>query len=213
MLWTEKPRGIGFANSGLLLLSRFVVEEQHTITYQAASGFATHGFRADSFAAKGAMHARLRLRDDPPLLLDCFITHLESRSAAARAAQLAQLADFLREHSDRHRPALLMGDLNVPADTSLPHVAGSPYTELDAALARSGMKLEDVWLSAGQGPGGTSDPLSTNGGDRIDYIWLARGEASHALARAVELLRFLDSDVREGSLSDHSGVAAFLEFQ
>ena len=43
--------------SGLLLASRFPIEETHTITYSQASRFVTSGFKADGFAAKGALHA------------------------------------------------------------------------------------------------------------------------------------------------------------
>ncbi|HVA45576.1 MAG TPA: endonuclease/exonuclease/phosphatase family protein [Pirellulales bacterium] len=208
VLWTKKPRGVGLANSGLLLLSRFAIVEHHTITYTSASGFLRHGFRADGFAAKGALYARLRLREDSPLDIDCFLTHLESRSAAARTDQLRQLADFLRSHAAADRPTLLMGDLNMSAH-------GPAYSQLAVALASSGIELLDAWTAAGHGPGGTSDPLAEDGGRRIDYVWVSRGSGtrSRAAIRTVEVLRFLDSAVPEGSLSDHSGVACSLELR
>jgi endonuclease/exonuclease/phosphatase family metal-dependent hydrolase len=117
VLWTPRPSGTSFANSGLMLLSRYPIVEQHAITYRHASRFLTHGFRADAFAAKGALHARLRVSQQPLVLVDCFLTHLESRSSAARAKQLDDLAKFVAEHGRPQRPAVLFGDLNVPADS------------------------------------------------------------------------------------------------
>lgn len=220
VVWTKKPPGVGFANSGLLLLSRFAIEENHAITYADASRFSTHGFRADAFAAKGAIHARLRLRAAPALRLDCFLTHLESRSASARAGQLRQLADFMHEHADPARPALLMGDLNVTAGNGTDAEDDSPYARLTAELARSGIRLTDVGatrVEAGGGSGavGTSNPLSPDGGNRIDYIWVSCGSGGdwRLTASDVEVIRFLDVEVPEGSLSDHSGVGCRLEFR
>ncbi|HVX15753.1 MAG TPA: endonuclease/exonuclease/phosphatase family protein [Pirellulales bacterium] len=215
VFWTKKPRGIGFANSGLLLLSVFAIEASHSITYTSASGFATEGFRADGFAAKGAIHARLRVRENPPLELDCFLTHLESRSDTARAAQLWQLAEFMRMHVSARRPALLMGDLNVRADSASSGDQRSPYLQLVAALAGAGIEWIDVWSDAGRGADGTSDPLAEDGGHRIDYIWLSPPPTgrSSPLVRDIEVLRFLDTTVPGGSLSDHSGVACIMELQ
>lgn len=215
VVWTKKPPGIAFANSGLLLLSRFAIEEHHAITYTEASRFSTHGFRADAFAAKGAIHARLRLRAKPALRLDCFLTHLESRAAPARAAQLRQLAEFIREHAGDGRPALLMGDLNVPARIGSSAVSDSPYSQLMDALALTGIKLRDAWVPDGRGAGGTSNPMSEDGGNRIDYLWVTcePAGAEPPAVGDVEVMGFLDSEVPEGSLSDHSGVSCSLEFQ
>jgi endonuclease/exonuclease/phosphatase family metal-dependent hydrolase len=211
VVWTKKPPYMGWATSGLMLLSRFPVEEQHSVTYEHASRFITHGFRADAFAAKGALHARLRVSDEPPLRLDCFLTHLDSRSAAARTGQLRQLAAFLRAHAGGGRAALLMGDFNVP-DDSVSSATDSPYDRLVAELAATGLDWVDVWLTCGSRPGGTSDPLADEGGSRIDYIWLSPSPAgdSSPAPRKVEVLRYLDRQVPEGSLSDHAGVACSL---
>ncbi|HWB09577.1 MAG TPA: endonuclease/exonuclease/phosphatase family protein [Pirellulales bacterium] len=211
VVWTKKPPLKGLTNSGLLLLSRFPVEAHHAITYDHASRFITHGFRADAFAAKGAIHARLRVRDAPPLGIDCFLTHLDSRSAAARAGQLRQLSGFIRTHAGGDRMVLLMGDLNVPADSS-PFATDSSYTQLVASLAASGLDWVDAWATAGTGAGGTSDPLADDGGQRIDYIWLACGPSldPNRVLQHIQVLRYLDGGVPEGSLSDHSGLACKL---
>lgn len=51
--------------SGLVLASRWPIEQTHTITYSQASRFLTDGFKADGFAAKGALHARIRIGNGP----------------------------------------------------------------------------------------------------------------------------------------------------
>jgi endonuclease/exonuclease/phosphatase family metal-dependent hydrolase len=65
---------------------------------------------------------------------------------AVRQAQAEELVAFV---AATHRPAslaLVVGDLNVPA-------GGPPDRDLAATLGRAG--LEDLWLTAGRGPGET----------------------------------------------------------
>jgi endonuclease/exonuclease/phosphatase family metal-dependent hydrolase len=210
VLWTPKPLGRAFANSGLLLLSRFPIVEQHEITYAHASRFLTYGFRADAFAAKGALHARLLVNERRQVQVDCFLTHLESRSEAARARQLDDLAKFIAEHGSPQRPAILFGDLNVPADPAGDEPrTGSPYARLLAALGMSGLAWGDVWPVCGAGAGGTSDPQADEGGKRIDYVFLSplKPPASSAWRpTAAGALRLPDNEVAQGSLSDHAAV-------
>lgn len=216
-LWFPKPRGRGLTNSGLLLLSRLPIEERHLLTYRDASRFITYGFRADGLAAKGALHARLRLGDGPGESLDCFLTHLESRSAAARRRQLKELTRFIAAHAATERPAVLMGDLNIAADFPPRPAKGasaSPYQELLAALKSSGVEWIDVWPALQSGAGGTSDPLAEREGRRIDYVFISAARAAarcslRPVSAGVE--RFLDDSVREGSLSDHAAVVCELE--
>lgn len=208
VLWTPKPAGRGWTGSGLLLLSRFPIESHHALTYTHASQFAAHGFRADSFAAKGALHARLRLSERPVISIDCFLTHLESRSDAARSQQLEELAQFIGEHADQNRPALLLGDLNVPGDDQVDAKdTSSPYGKLLSILSQTGTKWIDAWSVAGHGHGGTSEPLDEKGGRRIDYVFVSAARDQRIRVLDAEVLRFLDQEVPEGSLSDHSGVA------
>jgi endonuclease/exonuclease/phosphatase family metal-dependent hydrolase len=210
VLWTPKPPSAYFANSGLLLLSRFPIVAHHAITYAHASQFLTHGFRADAFAAKGALHARIHVCRRPLLLVDCFLTHLESRSGAIRARQLEDLARFIAEHGSPDRAAILLGDLNVPADPPKgPSHANTEYRRLLAALRTSGLPWGDVWPGAGHGPAGTSDPLVENGGERIDYIFvspLGYARSSPWQPIRAHVSRLLDDKVHEGSLSDHAAV-------
>ena len=215
--------GRALIHSGLVLLSRFEIEATHTITYRNASRFVTHGFRADGFAAKGALHARLRL-DDPTLsdessmVIDCFLTHLESRSAQARQRQIEQLAGFIAEYSSPDNPLVVMGDFNVAADTASQAAllnGNSPYRQLRAKLLYNGRQLVDVWDELEETHGGTSNALAADGGRRLDYIFVSaprRGDASRLSPRDILALPFPDEKVPEGSLSDHLAVACRAEF-
>ncbi len=205
---------------GLLLLSRFPIEQTHTVTYRNASRFLSSGFKADGFAAKGALHARLRLGDDPSAVIDCFLTHLESRSDKARDGQIDELAEFIKQHAAPGRPMIVLGDFNVTADR-LPDVSEgeevSQYGRLRQKLPHDGGQLVDVWPALRDEHGGTSDALAEDGGRRIDYIFLSKPNAAKGTAvlrpREVKLVRMLDEDVPEGSLSDHCGVACLAEFR
>ncbi|MCG8448669.1 MAG: endonuclease/exonuclease/phosphatase family protein, partial [Pirellulales bacterium] len=186
---------------GLLLLSRWPIEETHAVTYSSASRFMTSGFKADGFAAKGALHARLRLGSDVDACLDCFLTHLESRSKKARGRQIEQLADFVEEHSSLKIPMVVLGDFNVAADNT-----DKSYQRLCQALSPAGRQLIDVGKSAG----GTSDALAEDGGRRIDYIFISPARvADSSRLEPVETrtVAMRDDEVPEASLSDHLAVA------
>jgi hypothetical protein len=97
---SPKTSGRHLIGGGLLLLSRLPIEgEPHHLAYRSASRFMTSGLKADGFAAKGVIHVRLLTTDSSRTLVDCFLTHLESVSAKARADQIAELAEFIAAHS------------------------------------------------------------------------------------------------------------------
>ncbi len=221
--------GRALTHSGLVLLSRYEIEETHTIAYRDASRFYTHGFRADGFAAKGALHARLRLGDDrrsdeSSAVVDCFLTHLESRSAAARKKQIDELAAFIAEHSSPDVPMVVLGDFNVAADSVIrgngaarvAHLHGnSPYRQLRSKLTHNGRQLVDVWADIEETHGGTSNALAPDGGRRLDYIFVSdsrAGAPGRLLPQDVMALPFADKNVPEGSLSDHLAVTCRAEF-
>jgi endonuclease/exonuclease/phosphatase family metal-dependent hydrolase len=205
-----KPWGRHFIGSGLLMLSRYPIEgEPHFITYRHASRIVTNGWKADGFAAKGAIHARLRLREYPAAYADCFLTHLESVSAKARAEQVKELAGFIAEHASLDRPAILMGDLNVAAD--FPASGGAPdseYLRLANSLTYGAQRLVDLWPIFHAGRGGTSDALAQEDCRRIDYVFISppqlTGPTVEPLSIRVE--PFLDEKVKQGSLSDHAAL-------
>ena len=199
--------------SGLLLASRFPTMEVHTATYDHASRFLTSGLKADGFAAKGALHVRLKLDETSDAMVDCFLTHLESRSEEARDSQISQFARFVNEHSDDSVPRILLGDFNIDA---APADSGSQYNKLLALLTEANWTLVDTGRSLATGPAGTSEATAHDGGRRIDYIMLSQKQSVSSVrldALRTQHLRLLDEKVEEGSLSDHSAVRSVLRAQ
>ena len=213
----EPPKvwGRHLIGSGLLLLTRLAIEsDPHFLTYRSASRVLTNGWKADGFAAKGAIHARLCLGPEPGMLADCFLTHLESVSATARAAQIAELATFVATHASPARPCLVMGDMNVAAEhPPALAAAGSEYRLLTDSLQLGGAPLVDLWPQLQAGRGGTRDALAREECRRIDYFFLSpplRQAAVHWAPLGVRVEPYLDANVKQGSLSDHAGVACEL---
>jgi endonuclease/exonuclease/phosphatase family metal-dependent hydrolase len=214
---SPKPTGRHVVSGGLLLLTRYaIIGEPDVLTYASGSRVITTGLKADGLAAKGAIHAVLRVQDNPPLDVDCFLTHLESVSPTARAEQIAELAKFISEHAGADRPLLLMGDLNVEADFPInaPGV-DTEYRRLTTALQFGDRRLIDVWPRLHTTRGGTNDALAKEECRRIDYIFLSPfGSGSLAwAARNLRVEPFLDAQVKQGSLSDHAGVACELSLR
>lgn len=199
------PLGIG---SGLVLVTRHPVLLRHCITY--GNRPLAHGVFGDGIAAKGALHARVHLEGAGPV--DVFVTHLESRDAGIREAQLSRLADFIRKHSSPKRPLLLFGDLNIAAGGSRRAAEPSQYRRLLCELKDAYPHGRVTDLGAGLDPceAGTSDADRADGGRRIDYIFLANpADARPSLKpREVKVEPFKDERVK--TLSDHLAVTARL---
>lgn len=210
-----KRSGRHLVGSGLVLLSRYPIVETNEITFKNASRFITSGFKADGFAAKGALHAKVLVDEQAMLTVDCFLTHLESHSISVRALQLQELKTFIVNHTDARSPSLIMGDFNVTDDSSRTAELKTEFEQVLVSVTRAdGGEVLDVGKLVSSGPRGTSNALATDGGRRIDYIFVVNGVASssHALSLCnVEHASFLDSDVPEGSLSDHLAVVCELE--
>lgn len=198
--------------SGLAILSRFPVEESHTVSFTEASRFLDSGFRADGFAAKGAVHARIRINDELPLHVDCFLTHMESRSAKARDVQISEFTDFVTKYASND-PIIVMGDFNIAADAPDGSAEQQQLESLRSKLIQKGRRLVDVWDLAGHRPGYTNEPVLSGGKRRIDYIFVS--DPANLSARLspleVKTLPFLDDKVEGGSLSDHAAVVCRAE--
>jgi endonuclease/exonuclease/phosphatase family metal-dependent hydrolase len=206
----RKPWGRHVISSGLLLLSRYPVDgEPRFLTYKHASRVYTNGWRADGFAAKGAIHARLRVREHPAAFVDCFLTHLESVSAKARASQIVELAAFIAEGVSRERPAILMGDLNVAADFPVHReFVDTEYLRLANSLAYGDERLVDLWPIFHSERGGTSDALANEDCRRIDYVFISPPQLSGPTLEplSIDVNAFKDEKVAQGSLSDHAAL-------
>ncbi|WP_428305269.1 endonuclease/exonuclease/phosphatase family protein [Lacipirellula sp.] len=205
-----KPWGRHLIGSGLMLLSRYpIVGEPHFITYHHASRVVTNGWKADGFAAKGAIHAQLQVREQPAAQLDCFLTHLESISPKARGEQIKELADFIAKHAHPERPAILIGDLNVAADApGVPAADDSEYRQLTSKLAFGEQYFVDLWPAFHDTAGGTNDALAKEHCRRIDYAFISPPQPTGLTLEptAIRVEPFLDAKVEQGSLSDHAAL-------
>ncbi|MEV8097726.1 endonuclease/exonuclease/phosphatase family protein [Kitasatospora sp. NPDC085879] len=127
-------------DSGLMLFSRFPIRrtgEQNALEcVDPAPHAGTHlmdcraqfhryeaGDHPDDLAQKGIAHVQV---DNPAAgrPLDVFFTHTQSdnrgdepTNTATRSDQFDEMAAFTTRYSDPHHDAVLMGDLNVPAET------------------------------------------------------------------------------------------------
>lgn len=206
-----KPWGRHLIGSGLLLLSRYpIVGEPHFLTYKEASRVLTNGWKADGFAAKGVIHAQLRVSEHPPAHVDCFLTHLESVSSSARGEQIKELAGFIAAYTSADRPAILMGDLNVAADYPINATStATEYGQLTSVLLYGQQRFVDLWPAFYADHGGTSDALALEEARRIDYVFLSPPSSMGSVLAPtdVRVEPFLDEKVKQGSLSDHAGVA------
>ena len=156
-------------NGGCLILTRMPILKSNSTVFKHYSSPADHGLRADGFAAKGVIHARIALggeakasapepKEDDRCLVDVYVTHLEARDGGIRSRQYEELAAFIKKTSDPRLPLILMGDLNT---RGMPDTAGdSPYGTLMRLLneARPKRGVIDVWTALkGDAHGGTTE--------------------------------------------------------
>jgi endonuclease/exonuclease/phosphatase family metal-dependent hydrolase len=204
-------------DSGLVLVSRFPIVARHSLPLGNDSSIWKHGLLADGFAAKGVLHARLRLADSDARrgLVDVFLTHLESQEPAVRDAQSLLLAQFIAAHADPHLPALLLGDFNTSGDPAEIDNPASPYQRMLTALQRSrpSSPWVDLWPRFGRGLGGTSDPEAPAGGNRIDYIFVSNPKDCPPPLRPVAVHVNPMPDRRVRTLSDHAAVEADFDWR
>jgi len=203
-------RGRHLTGSGLLLASRFPIISSNQHTFQNSPHLFTKGPKGDGLAAKGILHARLKIGK---LEIDCFLTHLESQNRSVRDEQTKELKQFLEEHRNPEIPALLMGDFNIVFETSSGS-ANSEYEMLMKLIGGSKGTFEDAAKKT-EGPAGTSDALAQDGDKRIDYIFFSNSTDGTKRLRPIHSQHepFLDSQVREGSLSDHLAIISTFEVQ
>ncbi|MBC2644407.1 MULTISPECIES: endonuclease/exonuclease/phosphatase family protein [unclassified Rhodococcus (in: high G+C Gram-positive bacteria)] len=209
------------SDGGLLLLSKYPLVAEHSTIFRQSAG-------EDSYANKGALHARIQVPGHPTQY-DIFLSHTQNPNAggggAARKqvkAQLSHLASFVHGLSSPLRPALLMGDLNTDAlDPDL-------YRDMKNRLGYS----LDLWTTTGNGTKGVTsgdpantfvlidnpldpstfnpplpsgDPTRHRRGTRIDYFLSWHGPQYWPLYRDTTVLVWQSSPGRD--ISDHYGLA------
>jgi len=161
---------------------------------------------------------RLVLRadiDGPRGPLQVFTTHLNWRfdHGHVRQAQVAAVAQFVRDSPKRFYPPILCGDLNAtPTSVEIGMLTGR------AAVPAPPLVFHDAWEAAGDGaPGYTwsnANPFAARDLEpdrRIDYVlvgWPKAGGAGHVVRASVEATEPIDG--MHGS--DHSAVLAELRY-
>lgn len=128
--------------------------------------------------------ATAALVDTPGGPLPVYVAHL---SVIERPADRARQAQTLVEELDRWDQALLVGDMNTPAERG------------EEAYRILGGALDDAWLEAGHANGTGATAFEPNPDVRIDHVWVKGNwtvEGAHTRG--------------DPGLSDHRAVAANL---
>ncbi len=215
MVASPTPEGF-FTSGGCLLVSKTPITTRHTTVFSHYSKPADYGLRADGYAAKGVLHARvLRNAENADDFVDVFVTHLEARADDLRPLQYAEIAAFVKKHSSADHPVMLLGDLNTRGSAEFRSDRKSQYSQLmrQLASARSGRDWIDVWPSLHKKAlGGTTKQESSDIGKRIDYILLSNPKQPHAQLVPISVAVKLFQDATVTALSDHNAVAAVLEW-
>jgi len=199
-------------NGGCIIMTRLPVLETHAMVFTHFSSPKDYGVRADGFAAKGVIHARIaRDTADPDAYVDVFATHLEARQDELRPEQYKEMAAFIKEYSDPEHPMLLMGDMNTRGNPEYRADPDSQYSQLMATLraARPGGGITDVWPALhGDAVGGTSEQESSDIGKRIDYVLVGNPQSPGRSLRPERIEVRLFQDDKVVALSDHNAVTA-----
>ncbi len=209
------PQPDGRFNGGCLIATRLPIVASDAMIFEHFSSPEDYGVRADGYAAKGVIHARIA-RSDAALdeTMDVFVTHLEARADHLREMQYPEFAAFVEAKSAAARPALIMGDLNTRGTPEYRSDSESQYTMLMSALKGGlGRDLTDLWPALmGDAHGGTSDQESTETGKRIDYILVSNPNPTGAQLKPLSIRVNLYQDPKVFALSDHNAVEAELEW-
>jgi len=221
LITSPTPDGF-FTSGGCLLVSKRPLSTQHATVFSNYSRPADYGLRADGYAAKGVVHARVPRSSDVSSksnsddCVDVFVTHLEARADDLRPLQYAEVAAFVKLHSSTDRPALLLGDLNTRGSVEFRGDPQSQYSQLmqQLASARSGCEWIDVWSHLRKDSlGGTTEQESSDVGKRIDYILLSNPALPNPQLAPVTVAVELFQDEKVTALSDHNAVTAELEWK
>ncbi len=208
---SPKPEG-RYTGGGCLLLTRFPILDRHSMVFEHYSTQEEYGVRADGFAAKGVIHARVALdASDPARSIDVFVTHLEARADHLRPAQYAEAAAFIKSYTDPGRPALFLGDFNTKGTPDQWADPASQYSVMMRTFsgARPESGFLDVWpVLMGTAHGGTSEQESSEIGKRIDYILLGNPKLTAFQIRPLSITVIPYLDPKTVALSDHSAVTA-----
>lgn len=215
-LKSPTPAGF-FTSGGCLVIAKRPLLQQHSMVFHYFSKPSDYGSRADGFAAKGVLHARVECAPEKTgQWIDVFVTHLEARADALRPQQYQELAKFIKQHASDQHPALVMGDLNTRGGAEFRQDPDSQHAQLMQALAaaRAGRPWIDLWAQLyPEQLGGTTRQESADVGKRIDYLLLSNPTEPHASLKPLSAEVHLFPDEKVTALSDHNALSAVLEWQ
>ncbi len=106
--YSTKPtkRGLLKLNSGILILSKYPIENQYNFIFKKRKG-------SDRFAKKGAVLAQINIKNKPVQIVGVHAQSLK-KYEQTRFKQFNQFKqDFLDKHQQANIPQLICGDLNV----------------------------------------------------------------------------------------------------
>jgi endonuclease/exonuclease/phosphatase family metal-dependent hydrolase len=214
-LVSPTPKGF-YTSGGCLLMTRLPMRDMSSRVFTDYSRPQDYGFRADGFAAKGVLHARIApCQEEPDNTIDVYVTHLEARADHLRPKQYAQIADFLRKTNDPTHPFLLLGDLNTKGQPEYQQDSQSQYAQLFKQLraARPASRVNDVWpLLHGNALGDTTEQEPGRIGKRIDYIIVGNPQPTYPQLTPVAIEVKTFPDPRVVALSDHNAVTATFQW-
>lgn len=194
-------------NGGCMLMTRWPILQTNAMIFENFSSPDDYGIRADGFAAKGVIHARIAPNaDHPENFIDVYVTHLEARADDLRPLQYKEMAAFVKETADPEAPALFLGDFNTRGMEEHRADETSQYHQLMRALDGAKPGITDLWPELmGDALGGTSEQESADIGKRIDYVFYATG---HPPLQPHSVRVGLYQDPKVTALSDHNAVIA-----
>ncbi|MBN1137055.1 MAG: endonuclease/exonuclease/phosphatase family protein [Anaerolineae bacterium] len=198
----------GIMGSGLLLLSRFPIDDASFLRFRL-NGRPQELLRSDYYAGKGIARTRLTTPVGP---IDVYNTHLVAGYGEIgpdvffyhRVAQAYEIARYINDMSQQ-TPAILTGDLNSTPDKL-------PY---DTCLGLAA--LEDSYWTTNPGDPGitvtTDIPyVLIHEPERLDYILYRGGSASAFQVLSSEVvLKTAPADLGILAYSDHYGVCTTFE--
>jgi len=203
-------------NGGCLILTRRPILSTNAMIFRHYSDPKDFGFRADGFAAKGVIHAKIaRSEKERNNTIDVFVTHLEARADVLRPKQYEEMADFILDVSDPSTPCLILGDFNTRGNPQYMKDPDSPYHQLLSSLVRARPQQEvlDLWPELmGDLPGGTSSQNPRDLGRRIDYCFLCNPAPPHVRLKPLSIRVEIFPDDQVVALSDHNAVAVLLQW-
>lgn len=141
LLSTCDTDGLGFAT----LNSTCSFSGEHWWAFTEKYGSLSNG--ADEKLKKGIRHYVVTLKNDPNVVIDVLVTHMnsgsESSHISARASQMREIATYINSIRGNNRPIIFMGDTNCRYTRD--DMFGCLFNNLDNDLTYADPWVEHSW--------------------------------------------------------------------